>query len=253
MQTNLLDTMVEPTDYSGKKVLLPLSAGINSGAALIYMGEYHPRELLPRELHLYYTHLREHSPESLQFVYDLILYARTRFPFVTAEITSAGVLDYFREQKMIPHPTVSPCARDLKILPRLAYQEKHGIDAVIVGFVRHERDRIANQQGHNDHKAAYPIAHLTDEDCLSLVKGVIGWYPPIYDITERRGRKRVRVFSHNNCLPCKNWHGYQIEDARRYYPKQMEAADDLAVDIGSYWGRTGDVPEVMACQSCTLF
>jgi hypothetical protein len=49
-------------DYSGLKMLLPLSGGINSAACLCWLGEAVAPERWPSELHLHYSHFTEHSP-----------------------------------------------------------------------------------------------------------------------------------------------------------------------------------------------
>jgi len=244
MQFNLLNITDEPQDFSGKKVLIPLSGGINSAAALCFMGEYHPEEL-----HLFYSHLSEHSPETMPFVSDCVRYARRRFPSVKFKLTRDSVNRFFLQEKMIPHPTLSPCSIQLKIKPRERYVIEQGIDFTMVGFVRSEMRRHKRQQKYNDGRTLYPILRMTDEDCFSLVKKVIGWYPPIYDIKEN-GK---RVFTHNNCLPCKNMTSKQLVSVGKYFPKFAQQAQDTAAQIeGRYWGRD-DVPDVFKCDVCTRF
>lgn len=247
MQLNFLQEEFE--DYAERKVLIGLSGGINSAAVLCHLGESCPKDRHPKELHLFYAHLSEHSPDTFRFVKDCIHYARAKFPLVFVRITRSSILRYFEAEKIIPHPTVSPCSIDLKIAPMMAYAEAHGLDCQLVGFVRHEMKRLRRQKAKDPQGfSRYPIQHWTDEDCLSFVKAVIGWYPAIYDIKEK-GR---RVFTHNNCLPCKNMHLYQIEAARRYYPDQIERAEAMAARIGSYWGRAEEreTEDVWVCDNC---
>jgi tRNA(Ile)-lysidine synthase TilS/MesJ len=59
-----------------EKVLIGLSAGINSMAILCYMKE---QGIQPKELHLFYAHFREHSPDSARFVIDGIRFAKKHF------------------------------------------------------------------------------------------------------------------------------------------------------------------------------
>lgn len=249
MQFNLLD-LADMRDYSGKKVLVPLSGGINSAAALCVLGEFHADGMKPAELHLFYSHLKEHSPETFAFVADCVRYAHRRFRDVRFKLTRASVNQFFLRQRMIPHPTLSPCSIELKIRPREAYIKQHGIDFVLVGFVKHEvTRRWKRQQRYNDGRTLYPCLRMTDEDCFSLVKQVIGWYPPIYDISE----KGKRVFTHNNCLPCKNMTAKQLASVGRHYPDYALRAQDTAAQIpGAYWGRD-DVPDVFQCDACTRF
>lgn len=261
---SLFDGLEPPVDYSASRVRVPLSAGINSAAVLCGMGEHHPEDLKPLELHLYYAHLREHSPDSFPFVADLVRYARRKFPVVKVKITRASVNQYFIEQKMIPHPTISPCSRDLKIAPMQNYDGEHGIDVVLIGYVRHEFKRYKQAQKWASKTArtkdSYPLLTWTDDDCLNLVKDVIGWYPAIYDIRwtfadwmaglcQKREVGR-RVFTHNNCLPCKNMTARQIQMVGRHFPAYAVTAQAAADQIpGAYWGRD-DVPDVFKCDAC---
>lgn len=249
MQYNFLDLAETPIDYSHSKVRVPLSGGINSQAVLSMLGEYHPQELKPAELHLYYAHFSEHSPDTFKFVAAGIRYARRKFSVVKVKIARHSVNKYFIAQKMIPHPTISPCSRELKIEPMRAYDEAHGIDTVLVGFVRSEMRRYRRAVGHKKArltKEYYPILRMSDEDCFSVVKETIGWYPAIYDIREQ-GK---RVFTHNNCLPCKNMTSKQLVNVGKYFPAYAERAAETARQIpGGYWGRD-DVPDVFKCDVC---
>jgi hypothetical protein len=259
----MLDISQPPVDFSGRRVLVKLSGGINSAAALCFLAVHHPAELRPQELYLYYSHFREHSPDTAHFVMDLIRYARQHFPSVKARITRNSVNAYFVKEKTIPHPTQSPCSIDLKIVPAERYMVENECDYSLVGFVRTELRRIERQQSYGDQKVLYPIQHLSDDDCFYLVKECIGWYPAIYDIRWtaedfEAGRCQKfeigkRVFTHNNCLPCKNMSKRQLETVGRFFPKYAQRALDAADRIpGSYWGRE-DVPEPFACDLCTRF
>lgn len=246
---SLLQLSQSPKDYSDAKVLIPLSGGINSAAVLAYVGEFHPDELKPKELFLFYTHLHEHSPDTLKFVKDCVRYALRKFQKVTFKIEGYSVNEFFEQQKMIPHPTISPCSVKLKIEPREKYVAEKAIDAVLIGFVREEFRRYKRQQKpkYFDPKNQYPILEMTDANCFSLVEKTVGWYPAIYKIKER-GR---RVFTHNNCLPCKNMTAKQLVSVGKYFPEQAKRAEETAVKIpGAYWGRD-DVADVFKCDVCT--
>ncbi len=122
-------------DYSGLRVMLPLSGGINSGALLCALGREVSPERWPCELHLYASHFKEHSPGTLSFVLALIRYAKRTFPLVKWKVTRNSVNAYFIEQKMIPHPTLSPCSRELKVKPAREYFEQHELDIELIGYV----------------------------------------------------------------------------------------------------------------------
>lgn len=262
---SLLDMLDTPVDYSASKVLVPLSAGINSAAVLAVLGEHHPEHLKPKELHLYYAHLREHSPDSFKFVADCVRYARRKFPDVRVRITRDSVNQFFVEQQTIPHPTLSPCSRMIKIEPMQAYDLRHQINFVLIGFVKSEiktrhAKAVKRQKKTGRTKDVYPILSLTDEDCFAIVKDVIGWYPAIYDIRWtaadavnkqcRPFEVGRRVFTHNNCLPCKNMTSRQLREVGRHYPQYAERAEAAAAQIpNAYWGRD-DVPDVFKCDVC---
>jgi len=246
MQLNLLNLTEAPADYSHSKVRVPLSGGINSAMVLCMLGEYHPEHLKPQELHLYYAHFREHSPDTFRFVKECVRYARRKFSNVKVHITRHSVNKYFIQQKMIPHPTISPCSRELKIEPMQEYDTEHGIDVVLIGFTKDEFRRYQRAKGRRN-KDEYPLLRFTDEDCFSLVKKILGWYPAIYDIREN-GK---RVFRHNNCLPCKNMSTKQFASVGKYFPEYAQKAEETAAQIpGGYWGRD-DVPDVFQCDVCT--
>lgn len=100
--------------YEGEKIMIGLSGGINSMAVLCWLIESGQQ---PEELHLFYAHFAEHSPDTFQFVADGIRLARKHFKKVLVKITNNSVLQFFEDQKMIPHPMASPCSRKLKIEP----------------------------------------------------------------------------------------------------------------------------------------
>jgi len=190
-------------NLNNKIILIGLSGGINSAALLCWLIA---NKIKPRQLHLYYAHFAEHAPDTFQFVADLIRYARKklRCPIVV-KITRNSVLRFFSEQKMIPHPTVSPCSRKLKIEPINKYAFDNGIEVDLIGYVKEEYKRRAGKQFNPqlslfDATKFYPIGDQQNEWCFEIVKQHIGWYPAIYDI---RDADSNRVFKHNNCLPCK--------------------------------------------------
>lgn len=241
MQTELF---IEQEDFSNEKVLIGLSGGINSAAVLIWLSQY-PEEYKPKELHLFYSHFKEHSPDTFQFVKDLIKYARLHFKNVFVKVTRNSVLDFFREQKFIPHPTLSPCTRVLKLLPLQEYMIANGITVDLVGFIREETRRakrmasakklpIIDRSIKNElSKTHFIISDKSDDWCFRIVKGAIGWYPKIY-LIKYKGK---RLFKHNNCLPCKNMTIDQLKLVELYYPEYHKEAMDLSYELINHWGR----------------
>lgn len=225
-------------DCNDKIVLLPQSAGINSAAVYCWLLE---SGMKPKELHIYYAHFAEHSPDSFQFVADIIRHARKNFDNVRVRITSNSVLRFFREQKMIPHPMSSPCSRLLKIVPMIEYSALNSIQIDLVGYVKSEQKRIKKmREAHGNDMfltKGTPIADQDDEWCFEIVKKHIGWYPAIYDIRDEKGK---RVFHHNNCLPCKNMYVKDMKLIEQYYPEYMAAAVQLSEELGAYWGRNAE-------------
>lgn len=248
-------------DYSGQKILIGLSGGINSAAILCFLAE-HPREFYPKELHLFYAHFSEHSPDTYDFVQDLRNFAVNTFPVVHYAETQNSVLDYFEGLKMIPHPTLSPCTHDLKIKPMKAYFEAHKIDRDLVGYVREERRRLtrmAEKNPANYNTKGFPIATWSNEECFDIVRKHIGWYPKIYDIREN-GK---RVFKHNNCLPCKNMGMRDFAAIKKHYPEYWNNAMRLTDKLKKFWGRDSDAFNAefgdhfgldgsITCEICTI-
>ena len=82
------------------KIIIGLSGGINSMAVLCYVIEHFTEEQLKNlELHLFYAHFEEHSPDTYKFVKAGIRYAKEKVDNVFVKITRNSVLDYFEEQK----------------------------------------------------------------------------------------------------------------------------------------------------------
>lgn len=235
------------------KVLIGLSGGINSMAVLCWLSE---QEVKPKEVHLYYAHFVEHSPDTFQFVADGIRFARKHFEQVVVKITKNSVLGYFEQERMIPHPTVSNCSRELKIEPIGKYCYDNGITIDLIGYVKHELKRrstkakkhITNQlQLFETLKKLYPIGEFTDSWCFEIVDKHIGWHPAIYDLTWSyedyheglcsKDDVGVRIFKHNNCLPCKNMYPKDMKAIKKYYPNYHTMAMELSAKISSYWGR----------------
>jgi hypothetical protein len=200
--------MIENMDYNNKKILLGLSGGINSMAVLCWLIE---QGCKPSELHLFYAHFKEHSPDTFQFVADEIRYARKHFEKVVVKITNNSVLEFFEKEHMIPHPTLAPCSERLKIIPMML----SGANSL---FITKE----------------FPIELFDDDWCFEIVDKHIGWHPAIYDIKDENGK---RVFTHNNCLPCKNMYVKNMKDVQTYYPKYMINAKRLSHNLKAYWGR----------------
>jgi 3'-phosphoadenosine 5'-phosphosulfate sulfotransferase (PAPS reductase)/FAD synthetase len=244
MQQSLLNEFL---DLSEMKVLIGLSGGVNSMAVLCYLATVWPKERRPRELHLFYAHFAEHSPDTFKFVLDGIFYAENHYEDVHVSIRFNSVLRFFRNQKMIPHPTVSPCTRKLKIEPIEKYIEENDIDLDLIGYVTEEKKRISRQIKKGASKKFYPISSMQNEECFDLVDREIGWHPAIYDLrkTNFRGRQ-VRAFAHNNCLPCKNSSTEDLEQIRLHFPNYFAQAETLELELGQYWGRDS----VNKCDSC---
>jgi hypothetical protein len=236
-------------DFSAERPSLGLSAGINSAALLCYLATEHPASKRPRHLLLYYAHLREHSPESFRFVAACVRYARRKFPAVEFGMHRTSLLEWMEREKFIPNAAISPCSEHLKVDPMIRWSEAHGATVDLIGFVRHERRRIAGALGRDgDRRVRFPIAHLTEADCFALVDREVGWHPPIYNLRDSSGR---RLFQHNNCLPCKNMKLAQIRAVAEHYPKYWARAEAMAERLGNYWGRAreyvGD-----PCASCVF-
>jgi 3'-phosphoadenosine 5'-phosphosulfate sulfotransferase (PAPS reductase)/FAD synthetase len=236
------ELFIEYQDYSDKNVLIGLSGGINSMAVLCWLAQY-PEEYKPKTLHLFYAHFVEHSPDTEQFVHEGLEYAKKHFKDVHFKQTNNSVIDFFREQKMIPHPMIAPCTRLLKIMPMAEYAKENNIDIDLVGYVKEEKRRIKNMHAKNPETIktkGFPIADKENEWCFQIVKKEIGWYPKIYDIKDTKGK---RVFPHNNCLPCKNMQTSDFEEVRKYYPEYWQKAIDLSKELQKHWGRSKDTFE----------
>lgn len=223
-------------DFSKKKVMIGLSGGINSMAVLCWLGEL-PQENKPSELHLFYADFKEHSDDTIQFVLDGVFWAKNHFESVIFVQTENSVMDFFEEHNFIPHPTNSKCSHELKIVPMLKYAYRNNIDIDLVGYVAKELKRVKRAQsvGKNDlfFKKDFPIVGKTDEWCFEIVMRCIGWYPKIYDIMEND----KKVFTHNNCLPCKNMTPKQLKAVAKYYPEKYIRALEVEANTGSYFGR----------------
>jgi 3'-phosphoadenosine 5'-phosphosulfate sulfotransferase (PAPS reductase)/FAD synthetase len=232
-------------DFSEKKVMIGLSCGINSAAVLIWVCNL-PDDCKPKELHLFYSHFKEYSPDTLQFCLDLWSYAQKHCPSVIYKQIDNSIIDYFRGENMIPHPMLSPCTRKLKIHPMNEYKREHGIEIDMIGYVRDEARRYIRMKGKdpNFDEKRFPILGWNNEWCFAYVKNAIGWYPEIYDIVE----KGKRVFKHNNCLPCKNMNTKDFRLVEKYYPKYASEAQKLAEELGTYWGRDESV--TVGCSFC---
>lgn len=258
--------VIASADYRNEIVGLGLSAGINSMTVLCWLANY---EFKPKDIYIFYAHFKEHSPESLEFVLAGVEYAKKHFENVIFEYTENSILEYFENEKMIPHPTYAPCTRVLKIEPVNRFISKHNITIDLVGYIRTEKRRIVNMEskGVNDLFLSkhFPISDFTDADCFEIVKSEIGWYPKIYDLkwndagfmefvkanllrfTEDIQRKILKklgtekpVFKHNNCLPCKNM---QIDDllcVEYFYPEFYKQAMRLSQKLQKHWGRDKD-------------
>lgn len=225
--------------FSGEKIMVGLSGGINSMAVLCWLKEIAAE---PAELHLFYAHFKEHSPDTFAFVADGIRFARKHFKNVVVKITRNSVLEYFESQNIIPHPANSPCSKILKIIPMQEYCFNNGIKYDLVGYVKNEIKRRGGRQskyttGIFDAKKLYFISEFTDEWCFEIVDKYIGWHPAIYDIKDENGK---RIFKHNNCLPCKNMYPEDMLAVKLHFPSYHNDAMRLSSKIDRYWGRSKD-------------
>lgn len=225
------------SEYEGERLLIGLSGGINSMAVLCWLKR---SGIKPKEVHLFYAHLEEHSDDTFPFVKAGIKYARKHFDNVFVKVTRNSVLRFFEEQKLIPHPTNGVCSRLLKIIPMTEYAFRNEIKHDLVGYIRTELKRRAKGQNKNQKvnlfsaAKSYPIGEFDDEWCLQICDEEIGWHPAIYDIRDANGK---RIFKHNNCLPCKNMTTEDMKEVRTHFPKKHARAMETTKNIKSYWGR----------------
>lgn len=115
----------------------------------------------------------------------------------------------------------------------------------------------------------YPIGNMSDEDCFEIVLKHIGWYPEIYNIRWaiedfeqllcKKNQIGKRVFSHNNCLPCKNNTLEDMQNVKRFYPKYHQNAMQTTNKLQLYWGRDEaefystfgkDLGQEVTCDNC---
>lgn len=222
-------------NLADKKVLIGLSGGINSMAVLCWLADY---EFKPKELHLFYAHFEEHSPDTMDFVLAGLEFAKKNFQYVYYKQTNNSVIEFFRDQKMIPHPMISPCTRLLKIIPMSNYAIENGCEVDLIGYVKSETRRMKNMEskGANNlfFEKLFPIIDQENEWCFKIVKEKIGWYPKIYDIRDNIGS---RVFKHNNCLPCKNWREKDYANGNKFFPEKMKPAIELQNELQAHFGR----------------
>ena len=243
---------------SGEKVLIGLSGGINSMAVLCQLVE---SGVKPKELHLFYAHFVEHSPDTFRFVADGIRFARKHFQNVKVKITRNSILGFFESKNMIPHPMLSPCSLSLKIEPINCYSFENNIKIDLVGYVKKELKRRAEKQNKDKQlnlfslQKLYPIGSYSDEWCFEIVTKHIGWHPKIYNILEN-GK---RVFKHNNCLPCKSGNVSDLENVKKYFPNEFQNAMLTSRKLSSYWGRSEadfysnfgrELGQESTCKSC---
>lgn len=271
MQTELF---LQQEDFSDEDILLGLSGGINSAAVLCWLSTWE-EHLKPKVLHLYYAHFEEHSPDTFPFVKDLIEYAKNHFKDVRVMITRNSVLRFFESQNYIPHPQVAPCTRLLKVIPMHAYMAEHGITTDLVGYVRDEVRRVKNMAKKTDSgvegrtvqiknvRKLFPISDKSNEWCFKIVKKEIGWYPALYELKnndkgyikycldnlhrfpldvqktiKNKLGKRTRVFSHNNCLPCKNMQFDDYLAVEYFFSDYYKKSIELSERLSKHWGRT---------------
>ena len=226
--------------YNNNKLFIGLSGGINSMDLLCWLKE---QNIQCSELHLYYAHFKEHSPDTFKFVKAGIRFARQYFKNVIVTVTRNSVLEYFEKQNLIPHPTNGACSKWLKIIPMQEYCFRNNIKYDLVGYVKHELKRRTERQLKHiqislfDAEKVYTIGDFTDEWCFEIVLKHLGWYPAIYDIKDSKGK---RIFKHNNCLPCKNMRTKDMEAVKIYYPTYHANAMVLSNKLKKYWGRNKD-------------
>lgn len=229
--------MIEKGDFSDKKIMIGLSGGINSMAVLCWLAEI-AEEKKPMELHLFYAHFEEHSPDTRDFVLAGVDFANRNFKTVIYKETWNSIIAHFEKMKMIPHPAAIPiCTKELKVIPIVNYMAENRIEIDLVGYVRNERrreKRMFENAPNMIYYKAFPIIDKDNEWCFGIVKEKIGWYPKIYDIRNEAGK---RVFTHNNCLPCKNMQKSDFELVRIHYPEYWQRAVDLSNRLKKHWGR----------------
>lgn len=272
---------------NNQKVLIGLSGGINSAAVVCWLIE---NGIQPKEVHLFYAHFTQHSPDTFRFVVDIIRYARKHLKNVYVKITKNDIINFFESENIIPHPANSPCSKRLKIDAINTYAFDNGLTHDLVGYVKHEFKRRTGRQQKTMERTLfslekeYPIGGFTDEWCFEITKRHIGWYPKIYDqkwndpgfvnwvkenlyrwpeeiqsdLLSRIGTDE-RVFKHNNCLPCKNMYTHEIICVEYFYPEYHKQAMGLSVRLQKYWGRNQnefyttfgrDLGQESTCETC---
>ena len=259
MKENSLDEI----DLTNEIVCAPQSAGINSATVMCWLANL---EKKPKDVYIFYSHLKEHSDDSMDFVLAVVEYSKKHFENVIFEYVENSIIDFFLQQKMIPHPKFAPCTFELKIKPANLFLSKHNCTIDMVGYIRTEKRRIENMNKKRELdlflQKQFPISHLTDEDCFDIVKKEIGWYPKIYDykwndsgfidfvnkrisyfdeynqkiILKDLGKDK-RVFNHNNCLPCKNMNIKQLLCVEYFFPEFHKKATELSIELNAHWGR----------------
>lgn len=105
----------------------------------------------------------------------------------------ATVDDVFEDKRYHSGPNGAPCTREMKKMPRIAFQ--HPTDVHVFGFTDDERDRMDDFEDKNpDLKCTWVLrgAGFSKQDCFAILK-FVGIALP---------RRYLQGFINNNCEAC---------------------------------------------------
>jgi len=144
------------------------------------------------------------------------------------------LFQYFADKHMIPARQLSPCSRDLKIIPSRAYLNAHT-----------EPLRVAYGYDVDEQRRADRTVANWDLERHSVWFPLIEWgvsKPQCFGYFAKHGIKPPRVYKfmqHANCTPCKNYRKNDWIALAYHMPEKFAEAAALETANGLRWMQDG--------------
>lgn len=209
-----------------QQAIVWFSCGAASAAAADFAVKEYGKENV--EL-IYCDTLKYEHPDNKRFMHDVEKWLDIKIKIIRSE-EYTDIFDVFEKKNYLVGNNFAPCTVELKIKPRLKYQEDHPDAVHIFGFTVDEKSRFMNFASHNENIEMEFILgdnNITKDNCFAILNKAGIKLPEIYYLG----------FNNANCIGCVRAANLAYWGRIKHLGEKAEAGDESLIMFKGVYDR----------------